>query len=109
MTIAVGDHVTLVFPQPPSADPEADAPEPIELNGLVVSAPDPVDQENRTNNESNEKVYHPVLTVLSVSNDSGYTDRYGRHPEYYVNVVHEDDYQEDATGSAGAPAPYYTD
>lgn len=102
MTIAVGDHVTLVFP---STDPDTGEDVLTERSALVVSAPDPVAQDAAADDD--DQPTNPALNLVTVDASSPH-DRYGHRPSYWTNVPHEDDYKPDPTGSAGAPAPYYT-
>lgn len=94
MTVAVGDSVTLTFPQADDADP-------VLYNALVVSA---------TNSDSDDKDSpdNPVLNLAYVSGDGGYNDRHGRQVQYAANVPHENDYLSDDTGSAGPALPYWS-
>lgn len=100
-TIAVGDHVTLVFP---TTDPETGEDVLLEQHALVVSAPDPAAQEAAADDD--DAPTNPSLNLVTVE-DSSPHDRYGHRPSYWTNVPHEDDYKPDSTNSAGAPAPYY--
>lgn len=108
--VAVGDHVTLVFPVPnDGSDPDVtDDPVLVAHNALVVSAPDPAAweaYENRDKKRDTDDEY-PRLNLVIVDPGSPH-DRYGNTTSSYTSVPHEDDYEPDQTGSAGSPAPYW--